>query len=76
MLIPDAAGHVSRAMLSRHSHRRMGAKGRTLDQIAARLRAADEKRKEEAGWREQWHMTFALEVVWPATGIPVALLGY
>jgi len=43
------AGHVSRAMLSRYSHVRMEAKRRaTLDEIAARQRAADEKRKEEA----------------------------
>jgi hypothetical protein len=43
------AGHVSRAMLSRYSHVRMEAKRRALDEIAARQRAADEKRKEDAG---------------------------
>jgi regulator of PEP synthase PpsR (kinase-PPPase family) len=42
------AGHVSRAMLSRYSHVRMEAKRRALDEIAARQRAADQKRKEEA----------------------------
>jgi hypothetical protein len=42
------AGHVSRAMLSRYSHVRMEAKRRALDEIAARQRAADEKRKAEA----------------------------
>ena len=42
------AGHVSRAMLSRYSHVRMEAKRRALDEIAARQRAADEKRMEEA----------------------------
>ncbi len=41
------AGHVSRAMLSRYSHVRMEAKRRALDEIAARQRAADEKRKVE-----------------------------
>jgi hypothetical protein len=35
-------------MLSRYSHVRMEAKRRALDEIAARQRAADEKRKEEA----------------------------
>ena len=42
------AGHVSRAMLSRYSHVRIEAKRRALDVIAARQRAADERRKEEA----------------------------
>jgi len=42
------AGHVSRAMLSRHSHVRMEAKRRALDEIAARQNTADEKRKNEA----------------------------
>ena len=46
------AGHVSRAMLSRYSHVRMEAKRRALDEIAARQRAADEKRREDA---EQQH---------------------
>ena len=41
------AGHVSRAMLSRYSHVRMEAKRRALGEIAARQRAADEKRKVE-----------------------------
>jgi hypothetical protein len=47
------AGHVSRAMLSRYSHVRMEAKRRALDEIAARQRAADEKRKDEADRRER-----------------------
>jgi hypothetical protein len=47
------AGHVSRAMLSRYSHVRMEAKRRALDEIAARQRAADDKRKEEAERQEQ-----------------------
>ena len=37
----------SRAMLSRYSHARMEAKRRTLDEIAARQRVADEKRQQE-----------------------------
>ena len=41
------SGHVSRAMLSRYSHVRMEAKRRALDEIAARQRAADEKRNDE-----------------------------
>ncbi|HEX7423812.1 MAG TPA: hypothetical protein VF311_07990 [Terriglobales bacterium] len=48
-----AAGHVSRAMLSRYSHVRMEAKRRALDEIAVRQRAADEKRKKEAERRQQ-----------------------
>ena len=47
-VIMSIAGHVSRAMLSRYSHVRMEAKRHALDEIAARQRAADEKRKEEA----------------------------
>jgi len=47
-VIMSIAGHVSRAMLSSYSHVRMEAKRRALDEIAARQRAADEKRKEEA----------------------------
>ena len=42
------AGHVSRAMLSRYSHVRMEAKRRALDEIAARQKAADKKRKKDA----------------------------
>jgi integrase len=44
-VIMSIAGHVSRAMLSRYSHVRMEAKRRALDEIAARQRAADDKRK-------------------------------
>ena len=44
-VIVSIAGHVSRAMLSRYSHVRMEARRRALDGIAARQRAADEKRK-------------------------------
>jgi integrase len=47
-VIMSIAGHVSRAMLSRYSHVRMEAKRRALDEIAARQRAADAKRNEEA----------------------------
>ena len=46
-MIMSIAGHVSRAMLSRYSHVRMEAKRRALDEIAARQRASDEKRKAE-----------------------------
>ena len=52
-VIMSIAGHVSRAMLSRYSHVRMEAKRRALDEIAARQRAADEKRKVETDRREQ-----------------------
>jgi hypothetical protein len=45
-VIMSIAGPVSRAMLSRYSHVRMEAKRRALDEIAARQRAADEKRRE------------------------------
>ena len=51
-VIMSIAGHVSRAMLSRYSHVRMEAKRRALDQIAARQRAADEKRSAE-GQRQE-----------------------
>src|ERR1017187_3489879 len=51
-VIMSIAGHVSRAMLSRYSHVRMEAKRRALDEIAARQRTADERRKEE-GERQQ-----------------------
>jgi hypothetical protein len=47
-VIMSIARHVSRAMLSRYSHVRMEAKRRALDEIAARQRAADEKRQKEA----------------------------
>jgi integrase len=53
-VIMSIAGHVSRAMLSRYSHVRMEAKRRALDEIAARQRTADEKRKVEA---ERQHQT-------------------
>jgi integrase len=46
-VIMSIAGHVSRAMLSRYTHVRMEAKRRALDEIAARQRAADEKRQQE-----------------------------
>ena len=46
-VIMSIAGHVSRAMLSRYPHVRMEAKRRALDEIAARQRAADEKRQLE-----------------------------
>jgi hypothetical protein len=47
-VIMSIAGHVSRAVLSRYSHVRMEAKRRALDEIAARQRAADDKRKGDA----------------------------
>ena len=47
-VIMSIAGHVSRAMLSRYSHVRMEAKRRAFDEIAARQRAADDRRKSEA----------------------------
>ena len=47
------AGRVWRAMLSRYSHVRMEAKRRALDEIAARQRADDEKRKNEAERQQQ-----------------------
>jgi len=52
-VIMSIAGHVSSAMLSRYSHVRMEAKRRALDEIAARQRTADEKRKAEAERRQQ-----------------------
>ncbi len=52
-VIMSIAGHVSRAMLSRYSHLRMEAKRRALDEIAARQRTADEKRKTDAGRQPQ-----------------------
>ena len=45
-VIMSIAGHVSRAMLSHYSHVRMEAKRRALDEIAARQRTADAKRKQ------------------------------
>jgi integrase len=51
-VIMSIAGHVSRAMLSRYSHVRMEAKRRALDEIAARQRAADEKRQQEIERRQ------------------------
>ena len=47
-MIMSIARHVSRAMLSSYSHVPMEAKRRALDEIAARQRADDEKRKAEA----------------------------
>jgi hypothetical protein len=47
------AGHVSRAMLSRYSHVRMEAKRRALDEIAARQRAAEEKRGKHERQRQR-----------------------
>jgi len=52
-VIMSIAGHVSRAMLSRYSHVRMEAKWRALDEIAARQRAADEKRQQEIQRQQQ-----------------------
>lgn len=52
-VIMSIAGHVSRAMVSRYSHVRMEAKRRALDEIAARQRAADEKRQQEFERQQQ-----------------------
>jgi hypothetical protein len=50
-------------MLSRYSHVQMEAKRRALDEIAARQRAADEKRQQEAERREQAAVASQLAVV-------------
>ena len=55
-VIMSIAGHVWRAMLSRYSHVRMEAKRRALDEIAARQRAADEKRQQEIARQRQAEM--------------------
>src|ERR1039458_4558493 len=47
-VIMSIAAHDSRAMPSRHFHGRIEAKRRALDEIAARQRTADEKRKGDA----------------------------
>ena len=52
-VIMSIAGHVSRAMLSRYSHVRTEAKRRALEEIAARQRAADQKREEGAQRQQQ-----------------------
>jgi hypothetical protein len=57
------AAHVSRAMLSRYSHVRMEAKRRALDEVAARQRAADEKRQAEVERKEQTAVAFLLASV-------------
>jgi integrase len=62
-VIMSIAGHVSRAMVSRYSHVRMEAKRRALDEIAARQRAADDRRKAEAARREQAATVSQLEAV-------------
>ena len=61
-VIMSIAGHVSRAMLSRYSHVRMEAKRHALDEIAARQRAADEKRQANLE-REQQAASIALPMV-------------
>jgi len=62
-VIMSIAGHVSRAMLSRYSHVRMEAKRRALDEIAARQRASDEKRKAEAERREHGAVVLQAAVI-------------
>jgi len=62
-VIMSIAGHVSRAMLSRYSHVRMEAKRRALDEIAARQRAADEKRQLELERLQQAAVVTASAVV-------------
>ena len=46
--IMSIVGHVLRTMLSRYAHVRMEATRRALDEIAARQRASDEERKDDA----------------------------
>jgi hypothetical protein len=46
-MIMSIAGHIPDAILSCYSHMWMEAKRRALDEIAARQRAADEKRKSD-----------------------------
>ena len=62
-VIMSIAGHVSLARVSRYSHLRIEAKRRALDQIAARQRAADEKRKAEAERQRQAEMVSEQVVV-------------
>jgi hypothetical protein len=62
-VIMSIARHVSRAMLSRYSHVRMEAKWRALDEIAARQRSADEKRKEDVERRQRAAASSSLGVV-------------
>lgn len=57
------AGHVSRAMLSRYSHVRMGAKWRAIEDFAARQCAAHVRRTEEVERREQGAMACQSVVV-------------
>jgi integrase len=66
-VIMGIAGHVSRAMLSRYSHIGMEAKRRALDEIAARQREADRKRKEEADRREAERQQAAAQQQVPQT---------
>ena len=62
-VIMSIAGHVSRAMLSRYSHVRMEAKRSALDEIAARQRAADEKRQQQLERLQQAEAVASLVVV-------------
>ncbi len=62
-VIMSIAGHVSRAMLSRYSHVRIEAKRRALDEIAARQRAADEKRRGEPERLQQTAMALQSALV-------------
>ena len=57
------AGHFSRTVLSRYSPLRMEAKWHALGEIAARQRAADAKRNEEAERRAQVAVASQLAVV-------------
>jgi hypothetical protein len=60
----STTGHVfrARAMLSRYSHVRMESNRRAFDEMAARQRAADQKRKSE-GLREQEAAVLQLPVI-------------
>jgi hypothetical protein len=73
-VVMSIPGHVSRSMLSRYSHVRMEAKPRALDEIAARQRAADGKRKVEAERRQQAAVFSQLALVQyaPAENPPAA----
>jgi len=52
-VIMSIAGHVSLAMLSSHSHVRMEAKRRALEEIAARQREADATRLRDTQRQQQ-----------------------
>jgi len=75
-VIMSIAWHVSRAMLSRYSHVRMEAKRHALDEIAARQRAAEEKRREKAEREQQSPVPDRLCARSTHAFDPVGVLGY